>query len=82
MFSPNDRRTVEAICAGKQLICTDLDGLKDHAWIGAKACPMIIPNLFALVARQPGSQPERQELARRLNVENLLAWRSLLAALG
>ena len=70
---------IEAICAGKPVICSDVDGLRDHEAMGAKTFSYVSSQLFQQPCEKPRSIKTRKGLVEMLNRENYQAWRSLLA---
>ena len=70
---------VETLCAGRRLICGDVDGLRDHADLGATIVPEITAKTFIQGQNATEGRLDGAWTAQRLMRENLLAWHGLLS---
>ncbi len=69
---------IEAICAGRPLICSGVDGLQDHASLGAIICSDVDRGISKLLNRRAASRQDPANVMEQLKNENLLAWDTLI----
>jgi len=70
---------IEAMCAGRHLICHDVDGLKDHETHGAVLASGVDPEMFDVRNDSARSVSDRRDLVEQLSKENLRGWSTLMS---
>ena len=74
---------IEALCAGRPVLCADVDGLRDHAEYGAQIMRDTSPNALAhqIEGLVSGSRlPPQDGIARRAEAAFVNGWEDLLTA--
>ncbi len=69
---------LEALCAGRTLLCTTVDGLSDHLRHGAIPIGTIDSTIFEITHPAWMPRPARTELAKQLLRENTIAWQKAI----
>lgn len=72
---------VEAICAGRDVYCADVDGLNDHRQLGAVVADGLVQDAIRHGSGAPRTQADRVKIACQLAYENRTGWETLFAEL-